>query len=390
MIVKRWKDRFDLLAMAARRSTCDWNYPLDEQRLRSIELVMYDINTLRVWGRLLALKARLEIAMGRFEDAERTLETGFAFGRHVGTGPFIINALIGVSIEGLMLNCVEDWIAKPGSPNLYWALTALPRPLLGLREANERERRLAENLIPELTDLEAPRSPAAWSVHLESMYNRMRSLASRVLPDDPKAPKGEGPADKLLASLGADLAAYKQANLAAFRTQLAGSGIYSEEQVKAMTDDEATARGVGLTYRIVWDEVFKPAYLPYTAVAKMDGARNRMVSEAEKGPLAVLAVLHPSVVSVQIAEARLDHRVALLRTVEAVRLHAASHDGKLPESLGAVREAPVPIDPITGSSFSMTLDGDVATLHAPNFPDLALPDYRITIRKDGSKASPSR
>ncbi len=60
--VSKWKDRFDLLAIGARRATCDWSYPLDEQRIRAIDLQLSDVNVLRDWGRLLALKARAEIA----------------------------------------------------------------------------------------------------------------------------------------------------------------------------------------------------------------------------------------------------------------------------------------------------------------------------------------
>ncbi len=62
------------------------------------------------------------------------------------------------------------------------------------------------------------------------------------------------------------------------------------------------------------------------------------------------------------SQARLDQRLALLRTVEALRLHAAAHDGKLPEKLADI-SVPLPVDPITGKSFFYNKEGDKAILH---------------------------
>jgi hypothetical protein len=379
--------QFDLLAVGARRATCDWSYPLDEQRLKAIDLQLPDVNVLRDWGRLLALKARVEIAEGRFEDAAKTIETGFAFGRHVGAGPFLINGLVGVAIEFAMLDRVEDWVAAPGSPNLYWGLTVLPQPLLSLREAIEQERLLLENLIPELADADTMRPPAAWSTLFESMYGRMQVLTRRFAPQPNPS---DGPGGRLIKSMGADLASYKATNLVEFRKQLANSRIFSVNQVEKMSDDEAAARGVALGYRTLWDEIFKSAYLPHPEADKLDAARIKLASEAKNGPFALFAALYPNLAAGRRAEGRLDRRVALLRTVEAVRMYAASHDGELPESLDAIHEAPIPTDPVTGGTFSLKVDGDVATLSAPNAPLMLMPDYKITIRKDGRKASPPR
>ena len=55
-----------------------------------------------------------------------------------------------------MLDRVEELISQPGAPNLYWALTALPRPLVSMREALETEQRMGENMVPELA---RPTSP---------------------------------------------------------------------------------------------------------------------------------------------------------------------------------------------------------------------------------------
>ena len=48
------------------------------------------------------------------------------------------------------------------------------------------------------------------------------------------------------------------------------------------------------------------------------------------------------------ARVRLERRTALLRTIEAIRFYAATHDGKLPPNLAAIKEVAVPIDPFDG------------------------------------------
>ena len=127
--VDLWSGQLEQIEFGARRKTCDWNYTLPEQRLDVIHLAARDAQQMRQWVRLLDLKARLEIAEGKFDEAIRTIETGLAFARHIAEGPFLINGLIGIAGAYVMLGRCDELIAQPGAPNLYWALTALPQPV---------------------------------------------------------------------------------------------------------------------------------------------------------------------------------------------------------------------------------------------------------------------
>ena len=51
---------------------------------------------------------------------------------------------------------------QPGAGNLYWALAALPRPIVRFSDAFDMERRLFKLKFPELTELDRPRSPGNW------------------------------------------------------------------------------------------------------------------------------------------------------------------------------------------------------------------------------------
>lgn len=67
------------------------------------------------------------------------------------------------------------------------------------------------------------------------------------------------------------------------------------------------------------------------------------------------------------SQAMLERKIAALRCIEAIRLYAAAHGGKLPATLGEIKEVPIPVDPITGKAFEYEAHGDKAKLAAPNF-----------------------
>ena len=74
-----------------------------------------------------------------------------------------------------------------------------------------------------------------------------------------------------------------------------------------------------------------------------------------------------------------------LRAVEAVRMHAATHDGALPASLDEVAIVPVPSDLVTGGPFGYELTAVGARLWAPPTSDLQPQTairYELTIRKE--------
>ncbi len=119
--VDLWSRELKQLEFGVRRGSCDWNYALLEQQLDRINISLSDVQSMRQWGRLLAIKMRVEIAEQKLDKAIRTLETGLAFAEHVTKVPFFINAPVGIAIANLMLEEVEVLIAQPGAPNLYWA-----------------------------------------------------------------------------------------------------------------------------------------------------------------------------------------------------------------------------------------------------------------------------
>ena len=75
--------------------------------------------------------------------------------------------------------------------------------------------------------------------------------------------------------------------------------------------------------------------------------------------------LLPGIRNVALSQGRTERLLCLARIVEALRLYAASHDGRLPAQLGDISEAPVPLDPLTGRPFSYHLAGKMAVIETP-------------------------
>src|SRR5207302_1347117 len=79
-------------------------------------------------------------AAGNFDGARHTLKTFFGLGRTMEAHPTLIGQLVGVAICTIAVNAVEEFVQQPGAPNLFWALTDFPTPLLSLRLGLEGER----------------------------------------------------------------------------------------------------------------------------------------------------------------------------------------------------------------------------------------------------------
>jgi hypothetical protein len=138
-------------------------------------------------------------------------------------------------------------------------------------------------------------------------------------------------------------------------------------------------------YHELRDETFKGTYLPFPqawAVYAEADRRLKAVPDTEAGRLA--RVFLPAVLKVQSAQARIERKLAALRVIEALRMHAAAHGGELPETLAAVTVVPVPNDPGTGRPFEYKREGRTATLISC-VPGQSLRmsglRYRLTLRK---------
>ena len=144
-----------------------------------------------------------------------------------------------------------------------------------------------------------------------------------------------------------------------------------------MSDDEILVRSIADQYSELRDNWFKLSYVSYPEMARFDAPGTETI---KTGPAALFAALMPAASAAKLAEVRIDRKVAALRIVEALRMHAAK-EGSLPNSLDEIKLVPIPVDPVNGAPFWYTRDGDTATITGPPPRPNQPFTYRITLKK---------
>src|SRR5262249_45843521 len=118
---------------AARLDAVDWQY-LSPGRNDRLGDLPGELGQLQVLAAALRVRLRAEVAGRRFDDAIRTAKTMFALSRHMGEHSTEVAYLVGLWAAHLTLGGLEELVQQPGCPNLYWALTDLPWPLVDPRK----------------------------------------------------------------------------------------------------------------------------------------------------------------------------------------------------------------------------------------------------------------
>jgi hypothetical protein len=373
--INHYKNFYRQFELGARRKTADWNYTLDQGSV--IDILLPDVQSMRGFTPMMVLKPRVELAEGNFAAAAHSLATGFAFSQHVGNGPFLINRLVGLACANQFTDAVLDFVAVPDAPNLYWSLSALPRPIIDLRDSFEIEQAVLEMEITELADLGRPRSADQW----DAVLKKVRLETQRLT-----ASEGEN-ADqrfKPIPGAGPDDPASKSPDLARARQYLMDHRKLSAANVAAMPPAQALLLYMADSYHDFRDDAFKATYLPYLESRRVSAeAEARLkaapATEARRLPDALL----PAIDKVMISQTRLERKIAALRVIEALRMHAAAHGGQLPEKLSDITLVPVPVDPGTGKAFEYQRDGEIATLigRIPNEkPEATSLRYRLVMK----------
>jgi hypothetical protein len=346
------------LKLATYRERTDLDLRLkDLQGLDSIMFLLPDAQRSRELARMLQIKARLEIEDGAYDDAIETLRMGYRLGEFVGKTPTLINDLVGVAIDALMTHELTRMIAQPDAPNMYWAIATLPRPLIDLRESLGYESGLPVQIFPFLADAEtAERTPEEWRRVMMRAYLKLHELSGDYAGKP--GPMSEVAAAALM------MKGYPHA-----KRYLIDRGM-PREKVEAMPVGQVLAIYADVTQRYVYDEMFKWTFLPpHQALDRWKETIGRLRDEGQLGPDSINKevlpfgdMLMPAIEAAWYAPIRLERQLAILRTIEAIRMHAAANGGELPASLDEVSVAVVPADPLFQQPFKYSVEGDSAVL----------------------------
>jgi hypothetical protein len=358
---------FHLIKLAAQRTYCQWEMPLED----GFAMQLPHLSTFRRMIFAMQLQIRLKIADKQTAQALEMLQHGLYMGRSIAQGPTVVQDLVGVSITALLLKEVEGLMQMPDSPNLYWALTALPDPMIDMHSSLEYEREMLFVEFPQLRNLESEvLAPARASAIISDFMNKIQTL-------------GGGPGDvpfKGLLPVGWVMMHYSDA-----KEFLARKG-YSQEQIDVLPAAQAVLIYQKQEYLEMLDNMFKWVEVPYyQAQPHLKKGEQRLNDHVSTKGIKVnlFCTLLPALARIGVLQARLDRNIALLRTVEAIRMFAADHSGQLPGSLTEITSVPTPADPMTGKDFIYRrIDARNARLEAPVAPEeiKRRPVYELSIK----------
>jgi hypothetical protein len=322
---------------AARLDKPDWEILL-KLKTDGIGLLLPDIQQTRALANALKVRFRGEVALRRFDDCLRSAKTMFALARHTSEHPTLIGDLVGIAIAYVTIGPLEEMLEQQGCPNLYWALTNLPNPLISMSKGMEGERVFVLAEFKAL-DESAPMTEEQVNKFI-NYWDKMPGVSGEIQPEK---------------SLRAwvDARVKNEAVVDAARRRLVELGL-SQERVLQFRADQVLLVDSKWEYEVRRDEMMKLMNLPsWELPVLMEKAK----PPKDMTPFA--KILTPALHKVCNAQTRLAQRIALLRHVEALRMYAAQHDGHLPENLCDC-PVPLPVDPFTGKPFLYKLEGNTA------------------------------
>ena len=324
---------------AARLDAPDWQILL-KLKADGISTLLPDVQQMRSLSRALNVRFRSEVAMGNFDAAIRSAKTMFAMARHMDEHPTLIGDLVGIAIATEAIVAIEEMLEQRGCPNLYWAFTNLPGPLIDCEKGRAGERLVFTTVFKDLSS-ERPMT----AEQLNKFIDPLDALLDEGVPLKP--------GKRIKAFL--EKRAKDPAKLAAARERLIESGL-TEEAVRSFPAEQVVLLDEKLEFDIRSDDLAKILSFPtWQSEALFEQAR------PYKEPAIFADALLMGQYNVRRIQGRLEQRIALLRSVEALRIYASEHKGAFPAKLSDVT-VPLPIDPFTGKPFCYESSGKTAHL----------------------------
>ncbi len=374
---------------AARLDALDWQV-LERVQTDGLDIRLPELEPLRILATALKVRFRIEVSGGHFEDAIHTAKTMFAFARHLGEHPTHTANEIGLFAAQLTLDALEEMVQQPDCPNLYWALTDLPVPLVDLRKGFQGERTLRASELRSIRD-----DAAMTEEELEKVVSRLSGVMgfTRAQAGKPYPSLRAGlaartkDAEKVRVLRDRLLEAKRHALVRRSRNEATARAFVNNvleltsatDVIRKMPPLQLILLDEKQKVEALCDERMKLLGLATWQIDKLGG------DELERGSYGLLSDLAPHVIKTRREQARLEQRIALLRHVEALRLYAARHKGKHPDTLSAIA-VPLPNDPLTGKPFVYEVEKATAHLRG----DTSQPGegkaacaarYDVTLRK---------
>jgi hypothetical protein len=334
--------------------------------VKLLSFMLYDVEDSREMARMLMLRTRLAIAETRYGDAVTSMQRQYRLGSDVAKMPFLVCGLIGLSIDEMNNSTVIELIANPDSPNMYWALSALPQPLIDLRSTMQFELENCPRIFPFIDGTEtAQHAPQEWN-RLYTQTIREYSKTGSDFRGGPTNWKELDDAEAGVAATGLALVGYSHA-----KASLIAQGMDRDRVEKMAVGQVIAIYTERVCYRFS-DEYEKLCYMPFADMPKVWDALEKRMDDAkpfgrseDREVFPTVSVLIASIPVARGVQVRVEREMASLQVIEALRMFASDHGGQLPKTLDEINAVPVPNNPATGKAFKYRLDGATAVLELP-------------------------
>lgn len=333
-----------------------WDHRIRDLRGPAIySYLLPDVQQSRAMARLLRLKVKHQLRQREFDGAISTISDGLRLAEFVGQGETLIQKLVGIAITSIMGECIQDAISTSGCPNLYWALATVPHPLLDINESVLWELNNIRHVLPALSEAETATWTEAESIRKwSSLLEDLRFLGGF----------DSGSKQTQLA-----LAIASVTFVGAAHERLLASGV-AEERVAKLPALQIVLMDASRELRRVGDDMGKAHLLPfYLAEPLLQQENDKFQKWIRANRMSSVGAtiggsLFPAILQTKLAETRMLLRHSRLMTLEALRMHVATHNGELPESLDALSPVPAMPDPYTNKplGYKIETNGEVKTV----------------------------
>ena len=351
----------------------EWGLAIEDLRgFETIQFLLPSIQQTRDIARALMLQNRLALIEGRFDDSIDRIRMTYVLGQHVSKLEMLVCSLVGMAEVGMANECMIDLISTEGSPNMYWALSELPEPIVSIRDAIRLESSLPLRMFPVLSDVQtAQHSKEHWNELVQELVKSFADIGSSISVG--------GPQDDFT-SRQLFISAFALAGYTGAKKNLIDSGL-DPDAVEKMPVLQVILLEAAKEMERMSQEMEKTYYVPYPKASKMvEEIEDRLSRPMTSLGGAVARILLPAMQQVRQAEVRVQTEVNTLIVIEAIRHHLATKN-ELPESLDDL-ELPVRNNPYTDLPFQYELNGNTAVIEIPREAGSIRPvRYEITLKK---------
>lgn len=344
-----------MLAEAAMRRSFQMDRQIKEVK-NPVGYLLPEIQMMRDLARKQSVRCRLAIAENRIEDAITILGQQFALARHLGQDDFIVSTLVGCAIEGIAIRDAMYLVELKDCPNLFWAFARLPNPMHNWQRSLAYEKHFIELQFPQLAEVTTQiRSNEYWRQFIDRLNEDMNANGFRYWDG------GENFNPMALPDSRAIIVSHIAASYPEARTFLLENKIVSPESIDSYPTAQVFFLAMKHHLKVTTDDVFKWLHLPLHVGRQQLAELDTKLQDSSAPAFTRLSAMMASVSGIRSAQIRTLQRIGMTQAVEGLRMYAAKHQNKLPDSLENL-DYPIGNDPASGKPFQYSKEGNTATL----------------------------